>query len=59
MTQREKQLKEKGYHYWKSEEMLFTAKQTAKWIRDTFNYKATVLTEQRGGIPYYSVWVKR
>ena len=60
MTQRERQLKEKGYHYYLGFDYLEDAKKTAKMIRNNSDYKyATVLTEQRNGIPYYSVWTKR
>ena len=58
MTKAEERLKEKEYHYYCSAETLQEAKRIAKDLRGLGMY-ATVLTEQRSGIPYFSVWSKR
>ena len=60
ITKRERELKEKGYHYYLSFDYLEDAKKTAKILRENSYYNnATVLTEQKNGIPYYSVWARR
>ena len=58
MTYREKVLTEKGYRYHTGCNNNEEAKREAAYIRG-FGCKATVLTESRNGIYYYSVWYKR
>lgn len=58
MTQREKELEAKGYQYYSGERYHENAKEVAQRLRKN-GWRATVLTEQRQGIPHYSVWFKR
>lgn len=57
MTNREKDLTNKGYRYYTETESNDKAKESAKALRET-GKKATVLVESRRGVPYYSVWCK-
>lgn len=58
MTRREIALTEKGYTYVKGVDAYEDAKAYAARMRNN-GYKATVLTETRNGVPYYSVWAKQ
>lgn len=58
MTQRERKLEAKGYRYTKGFYTNEQAKEKAKQMRRT-GYRATVLTEIRRGIYFYSVWSKK
>ena len=58
MTKKEQTLKEKGYHYYCSCDSMHEAKRTSKDLRELGMY-ATVHTEQRSGVPYFSIWTKR
>lgn len=58
MTQRERRLEAEGYSYTKGFDTNEQAKEKAKQMR-RLGYRATVLTEIRRGIYYYSVWIKK
>lgn len=58
MTQREKTLKEKGYHYYRSCDTRAEAKKVAEGFRGIGD-KATVLEASQNGIYHYEIWVKR
>lgn len=57
MTQRERTLESEGYFYASGFATNEAAKGYAKKIRG-FGHRATVLTESRNGICFYSVWIK-
>lgn len=58
MTQREIGLKADGYHYYNGYDTNAEAKEKALSLRSR-GWRATVITESRSGIGYYSVWTKR
>ena len=58
MTRREVNLSLKGYLYIKGHDSNEDAKEHAKRMRQD-GYRATVLTEERNGIYYFSVWAKK
>lgn len=58
MTQREKTLKAKGYHYYRSCDTRAEAKDVAAGFR-RIGDRARVVEASQNGIYHYEIWVKR